>query len=293
MSDSINVNLVKNFRANFIILAQQMKSRLREAVREEPLGGEDDFFDRIGAADGADITDRHGDTQYAATPHSRRKVNAIPWQWADLIDKKDKVRMLGDPQSSYVITASAAAGRRMDDHIIAAAFGNAYSGKAGTTPVPFPTAATHVVPVDLSGSAEGLTVNKLIRAKRLLKEKDIDPTIPLHIACAERQIEDLLKTTEVTSADYNSVKALVQGEIDTFMGFKFHQLERLLTDTNSYRRVIAWAEDGLLLGVHENVQVMIDRLPTKRYSVQVYVEMDMGATRMEEEKVVEVKCSEA
>lgn len=291
MSDLITTNLVKGFKANFMILSQQLKSRLRDAVREEPLTGEDDFFDAIGAADGADITDRHGDTQYASTPHSRRKVHAIPWQWADLIDKKDKVRMLGDPQSSYVITAAAAAGRRMDDHVIAAAFGTAYTGKAGTTPVTFPT-STNVVAVDLGGSAEGLTINKLLAAREIIYGNDVDEDIPLHCAVSQKQLTDLLKTTQVTSSEYNTVKALVRGEVDTFVGFKFHRSERLLVDSNSYRRVVAWAEDGLLLGVHEDVTVKIDLLPTKRYSVQVYVEMDMGSTRMEEEKVVEIKCDE-
>jgi hypothetical protein len=293
MSDQITTALVKGFRANFTLLAQQKKSRLRMAVREEPLTGEDDFFDRVGAADGADITSRHGDTQYASTPHDRRKVYAIGWEWADLIDKPDKVRMLGDPQSTYVQAAVASAGRRIDDHIIAAFFGTAYSGKTGTTAITFPTGATNVVPVNLSGSNEGLTVNKLIRAKRLLWEYDVDEDIPLHIAVTGEQLEDLLKTTQVTSADYNSVKALVKGEIDTFMGMTFHRSQRLLTDTSSYRRVPVWAEDGVLLGIHTDVKVYIDVLPQKRHSTQVRVELDMGATRMEESKVVEIKCLEA
>ena len=86
MSAEITTALIKGFRANFEILSQQKKSRLRDSVREESLTGEDDYFDQIGAADGADITDRHGDTQYATTPHDRRKVSPIPWEWADLID---------------------------------------------------------------------------------------------------------------------------------------------------------------------------------------------------------------
>ena len=181
MSDQIATALVKGFKKNFTLHAQQKTSRLRAAVREEPLEGEDDFYDQIGAADGVDITERHGDTQYASTPHARRKVNALPWEWADLIDKQDKVRMLGDPQSTYVQAAVAAAGRRMDGHIIGAFFGTADTGKSGTTPIAFPNDAAHVVPVNLSGSNEGLTINKLIRAKRLLWDMDKEEDVSIHI----------------------------------------------------------------------------------------------------------------
>jgi hypothetical protein len=292
MSTEINTALVKGFKKNFQMLCQQKLSVLRGSVREEPLTGEDDFFDQIGAADGADITDRHGDTQYTVTPHSRRKVAAIPWEWADLIDKQDKVRMLGDPQSDYVKTAVAAANRRIDDHIIAAFFGTAYTGKAGTTAVTYPTSATYVVPVNLSGSNEGMTLNKLIRAKKLLLALNNEADAEMNIAIAPYQLDDLLKITQIGSADYNTVKALVAGEIDRFMGFKFHVSNRLLTDSSSYRRCPVWVTDGVLLGVSSDQDVMIDVLPQKRHSTQVRIAMDMGAVRMEEAKVVEIKCLE-
>jgi len=293
MSDQITTALIKGFKKNFQMLCQQKTSVFRNAVREEPLDGEDDFFDQIGASDGADITDRHGDTQYTVTPHSRRKVSAIPWEWADLIDKADKVRMLADPESDYVKSAVAAANRRIDDHIIAAFFGTAYTGKTGTTDVTYPTTAAYVVPVNLTGSNEGMTLNKLIRAKKLLLALDNEPGAEFHIAISPYQLDDLLKVTQIGSADYNTVRALQAGEIDKFMGFQFHVSNRLLVDTNSYRRLPAWVNDGMLLGVSDDQEVMIDVLPAKRHSTQVRVTMDMGSTRMEEAKVVEIKCYEA
>lgn len=291
MSDQISTALVKQFHSNFILLAQQKGSRLRNAVRVEPINAEDGFYDQIGASDGADIVDRHGDTQYAITPHDRRKVTPIPWQWADLIDKQDKVRMLGDPQSTYLQAAVAAAGRRIDDHIIAAAFGTAYTGKTGGTPVTFPTAATNVVPVNLGGSAEGMTVAKLIRAKALLWAYDVDEDIPLHCAMTGAQFEDLLNEQKATSSDYASVKALVRGEINTFLGITFHRSERLLQTADPYDRCPMWAQDGILLALAEDVITKIDLLPQKRYTTQVYCQMDMGATRMEESKVIEILCT--
>lgn len=171
-------------------------SRFGDCVRNEPINAEDGFYDQIGASDGTDITTRHADTQFANTPHARRKVTPIPWQWADLIDRADKVRLLGDPQNAYLLAAHAARNRRKDDHIINAFFSNAYTGKTGTTPVSFP-AANQVV-VDLGGSAEGLTVNKLIRARKLLIDNDIElDEEEIYIAVNGKALEDLLKTTQV------------------------------------------------------------------------------------------------
>jgi hypothetical protein len=291
MSTEITTALVKQFHDNLTMLAQQTNSRFSDCVRNEPINAEDGFYDQIGAADGTDITTRHADTVYANTPHARRKITPIPWQWADLIDRADKVRMLGDPQNSYLQTAVASMNRRKDDHIINAFFGTAYTGKTGTTAVTYPTAATHVVPVNLGGSNEGMTVNKLIRAKRLLITLDVDlDREELYCALDGQSLEDLLKTTQVTSADYNSVKALVQGDIDTFMGFKFKKSNRLLLDGSGHRRIPVWCKSGVMLATADDKTVKIDQLPTKNYTTQVYVGADMGSARMEETKVIEIKC---
>ena len=84
----------------------------------------------------------------------------------------------------------------------------------------------------------------------------------------------------------------MQGDIDTFVGFKFIISNRLDTDTNSYRRVIAWAKDGLKLAVGKDVTARISERDDKSYSTQVYYCMSIGSSRMEEEKVVEIKCGE-
>ena len=74
MSTEITTALVKQFHDNFEMLAQQKKSKFEAAVRNEPINGEDGFYDQVGAADGFDITTRHADTRYANTPHARRKI---------------------------------------------------------------------------------------------------------------------------------------------------------------------------------------------------------------------------
>ena len=102
----------------------------------------------------------------------------------------------------------------------------------------------------------------------------------------------MLTSTEVTSADFNSVKALVQGDVNTFMGFTFVRTELVATDSSSYRRVICYSKSGLLLAMGADVNVDIGPRRDKRNSTQVYCSASFGTVRMEEEKVIEIKCAE-
>ncbi len=121
---------------------------------------------------------------------------------------------------------------------------------------------------------------------------DVDPSIPRYIAVGPKQIEDLLGDTTVTSSDFNTVKALVQGELDTFMGFRFIMSNRLSVDSNDIRKCFAWAEDGLTLGIGKDISARIDERADKGYATQVYYCMSIGSVRMEEDKVVQIFCDE-
>ena len=101
-----------------------------------------------------------------------------------------------------------------------------------------------------------------------------------------------MNNTTVTSSDFNTVKALAQGEISTFVGFNFHVSNRLTTDGSGDRQVIAFAGDGIKLAVGKEPAARIDERADKSYATQVYYCQSIGATRMEEAKVVEIACSE-
>lgn len=285
MSVQITTAMKQQYNANVTLLSQQKTSRLAPYVREEPVAGEFEYFDQVGTTSAQPRTDRHGDTPRMDTPHARRRVGMTPYNWADLIDKPDKVRTLIDPSSTYAMAAVAALNRAKDDVIIAAALGTSYTGKQGETAITFP--ASNIIAV---GGA-GLTIAKLLSVREALWKAEVDEDEELFFACGARQLTDLLNTTEVKSADYNTVKALAQGSIDSFLGFKFLRSERLPWAAN-VRKCIAWARNGILLGVGEQITTRISERDDKNYSVQVYAEMDLGATRMEESKVYEVDCAE-
>ena len=286
MSSQISTAFVNQYSANVTMLSQQMGSLLRNAVDVESVNGEKAFFDQVGSAAAVLRTTRHADTPLIDTPHSRRMVTMSDYEYADLIDSQDKVRLLVDPTSTYARAAASAMGRAMDDVIIAAAIGTAKTGKDGSTSTALPSGQKVV-----HGSAS-LTIAKLLSAKEILDEGSVDPSIPRYIVCAPKQITSLLGTTQVTSSDFNTVKALAQGQMDTFSGFKFIVSNRLTTDGDGNRAVIAFAGDGLKMAMGKEPTARIDERSDKSYATQVYYCQTIGATRMEEAKVVEIACTE-
>lgn len=311
MSMQITEAFVQQYRNNLFHLSQQKGSRLRGAVRSEMQKGKSQFFERLGQAVAVKKTSRHSDTPQIDSEHSRRRVTLEDYIWADLIDDEDKIRMLIDPASPYSQAGMWAMGRAMDDAIIAAAGGLAYAGENGSTSVALPNsqkllAATEAAP----GTPTNLNVDTLRKAKQLFDEADVDESIPRFMAITSSQLYALLGQTEITSADYNVVKALAAGQVDSFMGFKFIRLERVLNGSNiqydaatgeigsgagnlaTGRLCFAWAQDGLVLSVGKDMEAKIDPRPDKNYATQVFARMSIGATRLEEEKVVQIICKE-
>lgn len=296
MSFTVDTAFVNTYKSNINIKFQQKGSRLRPFVRVESQNAEFDFYDRIGPTEAQEMTGRHGDTPLIGTDHDRRRVALRDFNWADLLDKKDKIRMLADPTSAYTMNAIYALGRKMDKIIIEAAFGTAYTGKLGDTPVTLP-ASQVVASTYVEGGAavaSNLTIGKLRRVRYLLDKAEAaaDDEADLYACIDPSQAQSLLRTTEVTSADYNTVKALVNGEIDTYMGFKFIK-SNLLPITGNIRDTLFWEKEGLLLAVNSEVDVDVGPRRDKNMTNQVYVEGHFNSTRMWEEKVIKCQCDES
>ena len=284
MSSQITTAFVQQYSANIQMLSQQMGSLLRDKVRVESVVGKNAFFDQVGSVTAQLKTSRHSDTPQIDTPHSRRRVSLADYEYADLIDQQDKVRLLIDPTSSYAQAAAYAMGRAMDDVIIAAATGTAFTGETGATSESAQTA--------IAAGGTGLTIAKLRTAKQTFDLASVDPSIPRHIVVGPEQITNLLGTTEVTSSDFNTVKALANGEVNSFLGFNFTVSNRLAKSGND-RTCIAFAQDGITLGIGKDVNARIDERADKSYATQVYYCMSIGATRMEQAKVLGIVCQEA
>lgn len=287
MSEFVTTAFVQQYTTNVQLLLQQKGSKLRDfCTMGSYTGKAAKAVEQIGAVTAQKKTSRHSDTPLISTPHDARWVYPEDYEWADMIDDQDKLRMLIDPTSPYAQNGAYALGRSLDDAIITAALGSAQTGENGSTATPFATATQTIVV-----GATGLTIAKLRQAKRILMTNEVDvENDPLYLAVTAVQLDNLLGTTEVTSADYNTVKTLVQGGVDTFMGFKFVQCERLGVDGSGDRRCFAWAKSGLHVGMWNDINAKITERADKSYATQVYVKGTFGATRVDEKKVVEIIC---
>ena len=311
MSVNIPVAFVNSFRSNVFHLAQQKGSRLVPLCRVETQNAEKDFYDYLGAETAKDKTGRHSDVEYSDVVHGRRACFISDKYHASLVDKEDKLRMIYDPENEYAVAARNALGRAMDDVIIAAALGTSYSGKEGTVPVVLPTSQKVAAFDGTTTTGVGLNVKTLRAVKKKFNQNEVDGEISAIVSSEE--IDSMLGQTEVTSSDYNSVKALVDGMVDSFMSFRFTRSERLLrsatnvtyTVTNGVvgagtgtiqaiksRRCIFFEKSGLIFARAAEAMGRIDEIAHKHYAKQVYSSMTVGATRLEETRVVEVITSE-
>lgn len=312
MSQNIPVAFVKQYHNNIYMTSQQKQARIASVCRQEVINGNEDYFERMGPTDVVQITSRHQDTPQIDSDHSRRRLTMNDWAWSDMIDDTDKIRMIIDPTSKYVQNAVMSMNRKKDDVVISAALGNAYSGVDGATSVPLPS--TQYLGATNLGAFSNLNIETLRAVKEKFDAKEVDDMIPRYFVCGSSQIRSLLGQTEVTNSDYNSVKALVAGQIDTFMGFTFIRTERLYKNSSLYsfdvdptsgavtlssgnangaRQCFAFAGDGLIFGTGMNLYTSVKPRPDKLDNTQVLVKASFGATRMEEEKVVAVLCNEA
>ncbi len=286
MSTEYTTAFVKQYEAGIHLLQQQENARLRPTVdMDGSVVGEVAFFDQLDSIEASKDETRHGDTVYSTTPHRRRMVRGYTYRVADLIDRPDVVQALTNPQNAYSMAFAKAMNRAEDREIIAAYFATATTGKEGTGTAAFDTTNYRI-------SSGTYTVVRLLTAKKILDEAENMKENRFAVTSAE-QMEDLLGETEVTSIDYNTVKALVQGDVDTFVGFKFIHSEQLGIDGSSNRRNPLYQKDSMKLACWIEKRGTVDRLPGKNNSTQVFYEMRCGSTRMDEKGVVEMLSSEA
>jgi len=287
MPESIDQNFVNQYQNTMIILSQQRLSRLEETtIPPVDQQGENLYWERVGATEAIDLTSRHSDTPNIEVDNSRRKSTATPKVWATLLDKMDKVRMLVDPTNYYNQIGRMAMLRAKDRVIIAALGGSAWSGQTGTTEVALPSSQK------IATGSVGMTLAKALQAKEMLDAAEVDEEAPRFMVVSAQQITNMLNTTEVKSADYNTMKALAQGQIDSFLGFKWIRTQ-LLVKSSTTRYCYAYAKGAIGFGWLEALFADISQRKDKNYAWQVYNSQDLGATRVEEEQVVEIACIES
>ena len=284
---------VQQYQDNITLLAQQLSTKLRPAVMVDTnFKSEKKTYNQYASDDLVEISNRYADTPIQLPDHRARVVVPRYFVGNTLEDPVDAKQMLVDPKSTYMQAKQAAAGRKIDDLIVSALGGTALTGKNGASSTTLDAANIIAVTLGGGGSDVGMNKTKVLRAKRLLDTGEVEDE-DRFMGITGRQLEDMLGTTEVASSDFNTVKALVEGTLKTWVGFEWIRTQRFATDANSDRKCYAWHKKGMQLAIGIEPEGRITERPDKNYAWQVYLRICLGTTRLEEARVVQILCDES
>jgi hypothetical protein len=295
MSQAVTTHFVQQYTTNVQLLSQQRMSRLRASVTTDTYVGKQGVpVDQFAPTVAQKRTTRYPALTPVDTQTDRRWVFPSDYDWNDLIDGIDKLRMLIDPQSSYVQNGTSAMNRAMDDEIIAAFFGTAKTGVDGATSTTF-LAANQVSASEGASAATGMNVEKLKAGIQLLLANEAwDPSSGERINCVitAKQNRNLMDEVQVINSDYNGEKAVVNdGFVMQWGKVDFIHSERLPLNGSSQTRVPLYVKSGMHLGLWQDISSDVSqRKDLAGLPFQVYLYGTFGGTRLEEKKVVELPC---
>ena len=212
---------------------------------------------------------------------SQVSVTLQDWNAAEYSDIFMQAKVNFDEKNELVQVLANAIGRRQDQLILDAL-------TASSTSL--------TVTNDIGGTDTNLNVAKLREAKKLMDKNNVPPQ-DRHMIIHANSLASLLSETSVTSTDFNTVKALVSGEVDTFLGFKFH----VLGDRSEGGLAIDGSLDRTLFAFHKQAvgyaeglapRTEINYVPEKT-SHLVNTILSAGAVAIDDEGIVKLTCRES
>jgi len=293
MPDSITTAFVQEYKGAVELLLQQEGSRFRSAVTSDSyVGKQASAVEQFGPVAAVKKTTRHSDTPLLDVPQAKRWVFPVDYEWASLIDNQDRLRMIVDPTGPYARNGANAMSRAVDDEIVPAFFATAKVGENGSTDESFDT-TNYRVAVNTGGTASSLNVAKLQDAvQRMMGAFEGEVMERIFCGISRYEHDALLKEIQITSKDFNGGNPVLEnGRVTRFMGADFIISERL--EISSGNRLIPfWVPTGMHLGVWEDLMAQVDRRTDKSYAWQVYLAQTIGATRLQQGKVIQILCDD-
>ena len=278
MADTQNATYGLAFGQNVMQLAQQKYSKLLPCVYQKPnVTGKNFFQDQIGQWEMQSKGGRNVQTPNNDPNLSRRMGVMQDYHDNRMLDRGDELRSISDPRSQYAVAAASSIGRKMDEIIITAAINSAAAGETGSQTV---TQGNIIL-----ATASSMTLARIIAVKEALDNADVEEEDRFFVV-KPTVLLNLLNQSTVTSSDYAAVKALVKGDIDTWMGFKWIMSTRIAAVSSSTLLGMAFQRYGLCAAQLQAPMVRTDERTDMSYSWQLYYELNMGAVRLEESRVV-------
>ena len=237
-------------------------------------------FPKIGAGV-AQVRVPQSDVTPLNVTYSQATVTLTDYIAAEYSDIFNQAKVNFDERQELVQVVAKAIGRRSDQMIIDALAASSTSLTVATS---------------IGGAGTNLNMAKLREAARLLNTANV-PAEDRYILIHASQLSSLLSETAVTSSDFNSVKALVQGDITTFMGFNFITIgdrsEGGLTGGGSGSTRKVYAYHKMAVGMAESMAIRseINYIPEKT-SWLVSSMFSAGAIAIDAGGCVDITCTE-
>lgn len=289
----VNVDPAKviQFSEQVHMFASQTTSRLSPFAKVIPVTGEKAAYDGLGTVEASAVTGQYQDVKFADIEHKRRRIIGTQFYVALPVDQKDLDQILTDPSGEYAMRITQALARQMDITIAIAAFADVFTGKNMDTLL---TAANDgVITVD---ATSGLTKEKLdeINENYIDNEISIEEGQRKSLSITGEEHTDLMGEAEFLSIDFMDAKPLsMTGEIKRANGneitlFGANGSRPILATAAAVRSCISMAQNGIVLGIWDDLSIEIQDRPDKVTTKQIIATMTIGATRTEGARIQKV-----
>jgi len=154
-------------------------------------------------------------------------------------------------------------------------------------------ASPSTVATSVGGASSNMNIEKLRAAAKALNDNNV-PAEGRHLLMHSPQLDALLGETEVTSSDFASVKALVRGEISSFMGFNIITMgdrDEGGVPKPSTRTCFAWHQDSMGYAESISQKSEVNYIPEKT-SFLVSSMFSAGSVAIDDEGIVKISCTE-
>jgi len=291
MAINIDEVYIQTFEANVRHLAQQSTTKLRSYITETSKQSEKHNWDRLAKSAARQKTTARmvspsgGDKSGAVgvlegLDWSRRVSVTETWDTGEVVELEDPIQMLIDPNAAVTQNLAMNMRRAMDDVIIKSATSAAMIGDGTTVALP----AAQV----LGDGTTVIALDTILAVQELFYKNDIDPDIPKVMIIGPTQQRKLMQILEVTSSDYQSVKALSTGMLPNFMGFTWVVSTRLLAPVAGQISCLAFSPRAIGMHVAADISAKVGERTDMSFAWQFYCKFSCGAVRVEDEHLVHV-----
>lgn len=223
-------------------------------------------FNKMGKGQASERTAPSSDVIAMNVDHSKVEVTLKDWEASEYTDIFKQKEVLPDEVSELSMTIKGAIGRRRDQLAIDALAAGTYNSAAGN-------GAT--VLTSVGGAGTGMNITKLLAVKEWMDDNEV-PDEGRYIALNANGFKTLLGETAITSSDYNTVQALVRGEINTFLGFTFMRIGKRVEGglphggagtyptTGDVVDGFAWQRDAVGEAIGIDMQTSVDWVASKK-----------------------------